>query len=180
MARGAWKAAVHGVAQGRTRLSDFTFTFTFVHWRRKWQPTPVFLPGEFQGWGSLVGCCLWGCRVGHKWSDLAAANYFILWNRFEMSGPVLWGISAFHSQPGTRFLLNCCSTILWDSPMAQWVKNLPAMQKTQETWIRSLGQEDPLEEEMAIHSKILARILYGEACRATIHRVTMSQTRLNG
>ena len=34
---------------------------TFMHWRRKWQPTPVFLPGESQGWGSLVGCCLWGC-----------------------------------------------------------------------------------------------------------------------
>ena len=34
--------------------------FTFMHWRRKWQPTPVFLPGEFQGWGSLVGCRLWG------------------------------------------------------------------------------------------------------------------------
>ena len=29
-------------------------------WRRKWQPTPVFLPGESQGQGSLVGCCLWG------------------------------------------------------------------------------------------------------------------------
>ena len=34
--------------------------FPFMHWRRKWQPTPVFLPGEAQGWGSLVGCCLWG------------------------------------------------------------------------------------------------------------------------
>ena len=34
--------------------------FTFMHWRRKWQPTPVFLPGESQGWGGLVGCCLWG------------------------------------------------------------------------------------------------------------------------
>ena len=34
--------------------------FTSMHWRRKWQPTPVFLPGESQGWGSLVGCCLWG------------------------------------------------------------------------------------------------------------------------
>jgi len=47
--------------------------FTFMHWRRKWQPTPVFLPGESQGQGSLVGCRLWGCRVGHDWSDLAAA-----------------------------------------------------------------------------------------------------------
>ena len=93
--------------------------FTFMHWRRKWQPTPVFLPGESQGQGSLVGCCLWdhteldtterlhfhfhalekematyssvltwripgtgepgglpsmgSYRVGHNWSDLAAA-----------------------------------------------------------------------------------------------------------
>ena len=35
--------------------------FTFMHWRRKWQPTPVFLPGELQGRRSLVGCHLWGC-----------------------------------------------------------------------------------------------------------------------
>ena len=56
MDRGAWWAAVHGVAESWTRLSDFTFT----HWRRKWQPTPVFLPGESQGRGSLVGCRLWG------------------------------------------------------------------------------------------------------------------------
>ena len=36
--------------------------FTFMHWRRKWQPTQVFLPGESQGWRSLVGCRLW-CRT---------------------------------------------------------------------------------------------------------------------
>ena len=34
--------------------------FTFMHWRRKWQPTPVFLPGESQGQRGLVGYCLWG------------------------------------------------------------------------------------------------------------------------
>ena len=56
----AWWAAVYGVVKSRTRLSDFTSVFTFMHRRRKWQPTPVFLPGESQGWGSLVGCCLWG------------------------------------------------------------------------------------------------------------------------
>ena len=38
----------------------FTFTFTFMHWRRKWQPTPVFLPENPREGGSLVGCCLWG------------------------------------------------------------------------------------------------------------------------
>ena len=56
MDRGALKAAVHGVAEGRTLLSDFTFT----PWRWKWQLTPVFLPGESHGQGSLVGCRLWG------------------------------------------------------------------------------------------------------------------------
>ena len=35
--------------------------FPFMHQRRKWQATPLCLPGESQGWGSLVGCCLWGC-----------------------------------------------------------------------------------------------------------------------
>ena len=48
--------------------------FTFMHWRRKWQPTPVFLPGESQGQGSLVGLLSVGShRVGHDWSDLAVA-----------------------------------------------------------------------------------------------------------
>ena len=60
---GAWLAVVHGVAKSRTRLS--VSLFTFMHWKRKWQPTPVFLPGESQGRGSLVGCRLWG----HKESD---------------------------------------------------------------------------------------------------------------
>ena len=50
---GAWWAAVHGVSKSRIQLSDLTFTF--LHWRRKWQPTPVFLPGESQGWGRRVG-----------------------------------------------------------------------------------------------------------------------------
>ena len=58
--RGAWWAAVHGVAKSWTQLSDFTLLFTFMHWRRKWQPTPVFLPGESQGQESLMGCRSWG------------------------------------------------------------------------------------------------------------------------
>ena len=44
--------------------------FSFMHWRRKWQPTPVFLPGESQGRGSLVGGRLWG----HTESDTTEAT----------------------------------------------------------------------------------------------------------
>ena len=45
--------------------------FTFMHWRRKWQRTPVFLPGESQGWGRLMGCRLWG----HAESDTDRSNF---------------------------------------------------------------------------------------------------------
>ena len=44
--------------------------YTFMHWRRKWQPTPVFLPGESQGQRGLVGCRLWG----HTESDTTEAT----------------------------------------------------------------------------------------------------------
>ena len=51
-------------SMGSLRVGDDRATslslFTLMRWRRKWQPTPVFLPGESQGRGSLVGCRLWG------------------------------------------------------------------------------------------------------------------------
>ena len=58
--------------------------------------------------------------------------------------------------------------------MAQTVKNLPAMW---ETWVRSLGQEDPLKEGMATHSSILAwRIpMDTGAQQATIHEVAKTE-----
>ena len=46
---GAWYAAVHGVGKSQTRVSNFTFTFQALE---KEMATPVFLPGEFQGWGA--------------------------------------------------------------------------------------------------------------------------------
>ena len=63
----AWKipwveepGSLQSMGSLRVGLSNFTFTFPFIHWRRKWQPSPVFLPGESQGRQSLVGCRLWG------------------------------------------------------------------------------------------------------------------------
>ena len=50
---GAWKAAVRGVTKSDSATS--LSLFTFMHWRRKWQPTPVFLPGESHGQRSLAG-----------------------------------------------------------------------------------------------------------------------------
>ena len=48
-------------------------------------------------------------------------------------------------------------------PSGSTVENLPAIQETQEAWVESLGREDPLQEEMATHSSILAgKILWTE------------------
>ena len=49
-----------GSLRVRHDLATSLSLFTFMHWRRKRQPTPVFLPGKSQGRGSLVGRCLWG------------------------------------------------------------------------------------------------------------------------
>ena len=57
---GAWWAAVHGVATSRTQMSDFTFTFHFHALEEEMATHSVFLPGESQGQGSLVGSRLWG------------------------------------------------------------------------------------------------------------------------
>ena len=83
---------------------------------------------------------------------------------------VLVHLSFLHSSP-------CSAPINLASLVAQLVKNPPAMW---ETWVRSLGWEDPLEEGMVTHSSILAwRIPIDRGARwATVHRVAQSQTRV--
>ena len=57
---GAWKAAVHGVAEGWTQLSDFTFTFHFHALEKEMATHSSVLAWRIPGTGSLVGCHLWG------------------------------------------------------------------------------------------------------------------------
>ena len=61
-------------------------------------------------------------------------------------------------------------------PVGLVVKNLPASAGDEEAWVRSLGQEDPVEEEMAAHSTCLENPMDGGAWRASVRRVTKSQT----
>ena len=73
-----------------------------MHWRRKWQPTPVFLPGESQGRESLVGCRLWGRTESDTW-DFSGKNIgvgcrFILQGIFPTQGSnpclLLWQVDS--------------------------------------------------------------------------------------
>ena len=57
---GAWWAAVREVAKSRIRLSNFTFTFHFHALEKEMATHSSVVAWRFQGWGSLVGCRLWG------------------------------------------------------------------------------------------------------------------------
>ena len=71
---GAWKAAVHGVAEGRTRLSDFTFTFHFHALEKEMATHSSILAWRIPGTGEPGGLPSMGShRVGHNLRDLAAA-----------------------------------------------------------------------------------------------------------
>ena len=79
----AWKipwteepGRLQSMGSGRVRHDGATSLslFTFLHWRRKWQPTPVYLPGESQGRWSLVGCHLWGRQSRTRLKRLSSSS----------------------------------------------------------------------------------------------------------
>ena len=93
--------------------------FTFMHWRRKWQPTPVFLPGESQGRESLVGCRLWGRRESDTTERLHfhfSLFTFMPWRRKWQPTPVfLLGESQGQGSLGVDFIIHSKKKIffLW-------------------------------------------------------------------
>ena len=81
--------------------------FAFLHWRRKWQPAPVFLPGESQGWGEPGGLPSMGShRVGHDWSDLAAAAAYERFHRNALFSD---------SEGNLNFITSDYSAFIWTS-----------------------------------------------------------------
>ena len=72
--------------------------------RRQWHPTPLLLPGKSHGWRSLVGYSPWGRRVGHDWSDLAAAAAALWW---ECRMVHTWMLS--HARLSQYTLITCFS-----------------------------------------------------------------------
>ena len=78
MDRGAWKAAVHEVAEGQTRLSDFTFTFHFHALEKEMATHSSALAWRIPGTGESGGLPSIGShRVRHDWSDLAASACYL-------------------------------------------------------------------------------------------------------
>ena len=81
---GVWWAVVHGVAEGRTQLSDFTFTFHFHALEKEMATHSSVLAWRIPGTGQPGGLPSMGShRVGHDWSDLAAAHTHIIFPPFQ-------------------------------------------------------------------------------------------------
>ena len=84
MDRGAWWAAVHGVAKSQTGLSNFTFTFHFHALEKEMATHSSVLAWRIPGTGEPRGLLSMGShRVGHDWSDLAAAAAGFSWSKCE-------------------------------------------------------------------------------------------------
>ena len=107
-----------------------------MHWRRKWQPTPVFLPGESQGPGSLVGCHLWGHTVRHDWSDLAAAaavavsSWSFLVAQLVKNLPVMWETRVWPlgwEDPLEKGKATHSSSLVWKISWTEEPSGLPSM-----------------------------------------------------
>ena len=99
--------------------------FTFMHWRRKWQPTSVFLPRESQGRGSLVGCRLWGRKSRTRLKRLSSSssssrhNWF---NHFTDQPELLTYILWFFFLPLWLYLSPCLLLI----PLPQSFFKMPS------------------------------------------------------
>ena len=121
-------------------------------------------------------------------SDVCFHHYYWAGNALSYNRTTQQIISSLNLEPWFHLFkvlsLAFCSqhpmifTLLWVSLLAQTVKNLPAMQ---ETWVWSLGWEDPLEEGMATHSNILAWRIpkVRGAWQAIVHGVAKSRTQLS-
>ena len=142
--RSLW-AAVQGVVKSRTRLSDFTFTFHFsLSCIGEGNGNPlVFLPGESQGWGSLVGCRLWGCTESDTTEATAAAA----------------AASRFGEGNGNPLQYSCLASPMdgeaWQAAVHGVVKRWTRLSDFTFTF-----HFHALEKEMATHSSVIAwRIL---------------------
>ena len=124
-----------------------------IPWRRKWKSTPVLLPGKSHGQRSLVGYSPWGPKESDTTEQLNWTEYSIvyMYHNFLIHSSANGHLGFFHVLAIVKS--SEVDIKVHVSSVAQMVKRLSTMQETR---VRSLGWEDPLEKEMATHSSTIA------------------------
>ena len=139
MDRGAWRLQSMGSWRVRHDWATSRSLFTFMHWRRKWQPTPVLLPGKSHGQRSLVDYSSWG----HEESDMTE------WLHFHFS------LSCIGEGNGKPLQCSCLENTRGSGA---WWAAIHGVAKSW-TWLSDFTftfQFHALEKEMATHSSVLA------------------------
>ena len=148
--------------------------FTFMHWRRRWQLTPVFLPGESQGWGSLVGCRFQGrteldmtevaaAKSRHKQLLVREVRETKIKQRPSSFSPIyitMWWVLWLVLQELTeKAMAPHSSTLAWKIPWMEEPGGLQSMGPLSRTRLSDFTftfHFHALEKEMATHSSVLA------------------------
>ena len=131
--------------------------FTFLHWRRKWQPTPVFLPGESQERGSFVGCRLWGRTESDTTEATWQQQQQLLFQRRQWHPTLVFLPGKSH---GRRSLVGRSP---WGRKESDMTERLPF-------------HFHALEKEMATHSSVLAWRIPGTGEPGAVSGVAQSRT----
>ena len=145
MARGAWKAAVHGVTEGQTRLSDFTFTFHFHALEKEMATHSSVLAWRIPGTGDPGGLLSMGShKVGHNWSDLGVAVAVTVVNILRCK--TRW-LSQKQNEKFTALTLTN-AIVFWKLHRPGLGLPKPGKESSamQDTLFQFLDQEDPLEK----------------------------------
>ena len=137
---GAWKAAVHGVAEIRTQLSDFTFTFHFHPLEKEMASHSSVLAWRIPGTGEPGGLPSMGLhRVGHNWSDLAAAAHIVV-ATFALKG--IWSSCSkvcMACRAGNIYHLALCRESLPQLLVPGWLPCFPPCLPLPLLWSSSLS-----------------------------------------
>ena len=141
MEGGAWWAAVHGVAEGRTRLSDFTFTFHFHALEKKMATHSSVLSWRIPGTGEPGGLPSMGShRVRHDWSDLAAAAYFQIIFHCWLLQDIEHSSLCYTAVPGCLFCIEHCVPVKSGHSFWSHCDFLPRQLQWLRQWFQSMCQ----------------------------------------
>ena len=122
---------------GHDRVTSLSL-FTSMHWRKQWQPTPVFLPGESHR-GSLVGCCLWGHTESDTTEVTQQQEHMVVLRQTMIPGSIISTLIQFNFMPFSAFQTTCyvpslaSSSSQDDYQQRSWTESFSFMSR----WIRS-------------------------------------------